>query len=132
MPSEALPFCVSKEASMLPKKQPKAKERGRLIVLSFLAAGVCAAYILNLMNFQIVRGAEFQAQTQQMTVSKISVKAARGEILDCNGLALAENKVGYNVVFYYSFFPRRTRTASLPASLKFWKKAARPGTTPSP
>lgn len=91
---------------MIPKKTPKPKERGRLIVLSFLSAIVCGAYILNLMNFQIVRGSEFQAQTQQLTVSKIAVKAARGEIVDCNGVALAENKVGFNIVFYYSFFPK--------------------------
>lgn len=91
---------------MQQKKTPKPHERNRLIILSFLAACVCAVYILNLMNFQVVRGAEFQAQTQQMTVSKISVKAARGEILDCNGVALAENKVGFNVVFYYSFLPK--------------------------
>ena len=132
MPSEALPFCVSKEASMLPKKQPKAKERGRLIVLSFLAAGVCAAYILNLMNFQIVRGAEFQAQTQQMTVSKISVKAARGEILDCNGLALAENKVGYNVVFYYSFFPKAYQNRIIAGLIEILEKSGETWYDPLP
>ncbi len=107
---------------MTPKKPPKAKERGRLIILSFLAAGVCGAYILNLMNFQVVRGAEFQAQTQQLTVSKISVKAARGEILDCNGVALAENKVGYNVVFYYSFFPKADQNRIIAGLIEILEK----------
>ena len=107
---------------MTPKKMPKAKERGRLIILSFLAAGVCGAYILNLMNFQVVRGAEFQAQTQQLTVSKISVKAARGEILDCNGVALAENKVGYNVVFYYSFFPKADQNRIIAGLIEMLEK----------
>ncbi|MGI5893824.1 MAG: penicillin-binding transpeptidase domain-containing protein [Candidatus Merdivicinus sp.] len=87
-----------------PKPQ-KPKERVRLIILSFLAAFVCGAYILQLMNFQIVRGEEFLSKTQQMTVSKIAVKAGRGEITDCEGVPLAENKVGYNIVFYYSFLP---------------------------
>ncbi len=107
---------------MTPKKMPKAKERGRLIILSFLAAGVCGAYILNLMNFQVVRGAEFQAQTQQLTVSKISVKAARGEIMDCNGVALAENKVGYNVVFYYSFFPKADQNRIIAGLIEMLEK----------
>ena len=107
---------------MTPKKMPKAKERGRLIILSFLAAGVCGAYILNLMNFQVVRGAEFQAQTQQLTVSKISVKAARGEILDCSGVALAENKVGYNVVFYYSFFPKADQNRIIAGLIEMLEK----------
>ncbi|HIV18766.1 MAG TPA: hypothetical protein IAC82_05640 [Candidatus Merdivicinus intestinigallinarum] len=94
---------------MLSNKPQKPKERGRLITLSILSAIVCGAYALQLMNFQVVRGAEFQAQTQQMTVSKIAVKAARGEITDCNGVALAKNKVGFNIVFYYSFFPAEER-----------------------
>ena len=93
------------------QKPAKPKERARLIIMSFLAAAVCGLYMLQLMNFQVVRGAEFQAQTQQLTVSKISVKAGRGEITDCNGVALAENKVGYNIVFYYSFLPRAQQNA---------------------
>ena len=88
-----------------PQKPQKPKERGRLIILSFLAALVCGVYILQLMNFQIVRGEEFLAKTQQMTVSTIAVKAGRGEITDTNGEPLAQNKVGYNIVFYYSFLP---------------------------
>lgn len=91
---------------MFSSKPPKPKERSRLIILSFLAAIVCAVYVLQLMNFQIVRGEEFQAKTQQMTVSKIAVKAGRGEITDCTGEPLAQNKVGYNIVFYYSFLPK--------------------------
>ncbi len=90
---------------MKPQKPYKPKERSRLIILSFLAAAVCGVYILQLMNFQIVRGAEFLARTQQMTVSSITVKAGRGEITDTNGVPLAQNKVGYNIVFYYSFLP---------------------------
>lgn len=94
---------------MLPNKPQKPKERGRLITLSILSALVCGVYALQLMNFQVVRGEEFQEKTQQMTVSRISVKAARGEITDRNGVALANNKVGYNIVFYYSFFPAEDR-----------------------
>ncbi len=94
---------------MLPNKPQKPKERGRLITLSILSALVCGVYALQLMNFQVVRGEEFQEKTQQMTVSRISVKAARGEITDRNGVALANNKVGYNIVFYYSFFPAESR-----------------------
>ena len=74
---------------MLSNKPQKPKERGRLITLSILSALGCGVYTLQLMNFQVVRGAEFQAQTQQMTVSRIAVKAARGEITDCNGVAIA-------------------------------------------
>ena len=90
---------------MFSTKPQKPKERIRLIILSCLAAVICGAYILQLMNFQIVRGEEFLEKTQQLTVSKIAVKAARGEITDCCGVPLANNKVGYNIVFYYSFLP---------------------------
>ncbi len=90
---------------MFSPKPHKPKERSRLIILSCLAAAICGVYVLQLMNFQIVRGEEFLEKTQQLTVSKIAVKAGRGEITDCCGVPLANNKVGYNIVFYYSFLP---------------------------
>lgn len=117
---------------MLPNKPQKPKERGRLITLSILSAIVCGVYTLQLMNFQVVRGADFQAQTQQMTVSKIAVKAARGEITDRNGVALANNKVGYNIVFYYSFFPAEDRNKIIAQLIKMMEASGEEWHDPLP
>ena len=82
-------------------------ERNRLIILSILAAVFSAFFVLLLMSYQIVQGAEFNEQTHQMTSSKLPIKAARGDIVDCNGVAFAENKAGFNIVFQYAFLPRK-------------------------
>ena len=84
----------------------KPKERMRLIVLSILTAAIFCLYLLVLMTHQIVHGSEYFAQTQASTTSVLSIKAARGDIVDCNGIPLAENETSLNIVFYYSFLPK--------------------------
>ncbi len=88
------------------KTAKKPTERNRLVVLSILAAVFSAFFVLLLMSYQIVQGEEFNQQTHQMTSSKLPIKAARGDIVDCNGVALAENKAGFNIVFQYAFLPQ--------------------------
>ncbi|MDD6032597.1 MAG: penicillin-binding transpeptidase domain-containing protein [Oscillospiraceae bacterium] len=84
----------------------KPKERMRLIILAFLSAVVCGLYLILAMNYQVVNGAKYYGQTQASTTSVLPLKAARGEIVDTNGTALAENETGLNIVFYYSFLPK--------------------------
>ncbi len=84
----------------------KPTERNRLVVLSAMAAVFCAFFIIILMSYQLVKGAEYNAQTQKMTSSTLPIKAARGDIVDCNGVAFAENKAGFNIVFQYAFLPK--------------------------
>ncbi len=88
------------------KTAKKPTERNRLVVLSVLAAVFSVFFVLLLMSYQIVQGAELNEQTHQMTSSKLPIKAARGDIVDCNGVAFAENKAGFNIVFQYAFLPR--------------------------
>ena len=87
----------------------KSPERNRLVILSVLIAVFSAFFIIVLMSYQVVRGAEFYAQTQQKASSTLPIKAARGDIVDCNNVAFAENKAGFNVVFQYSFLPKATQ-----------------------
>ena len=44
------------------------------------------------------------------------------QILDCSGVALAENKVGYNVVFYYSFFPKADQNRIIAGLIEMLEK----------
>ncbi len=88
------------------KTAKKPAERNRLVVLSVLSAAFAVFFVLLLMSYQIVQGAEFNEQTHQMTSSKLPIKAARGDIVDCNGVAFAENKAGFNIVFQYAFLPK--------------------------
>ena len=91
----------------LKPRPPKGKgTRRRLLALSALSAATAAVYLLSMMRIQIVDGARYLEETLSTTLSVIPVRAARGEILDRDGEALAENRTGMNIVFYYSFFPQ--------------------------
>ena len=113
------------------KTAKKPTERNRLVVLSVLAAVFSVFFVLLLMSYQIVQGAELNEQTHQMTSSKLPIKAARGDIVDCNGVAFAENKAGFNIVFQYAFLPRSQQNeigspASAPAA-PAWPGRSRAG-----
>ncbi len=54
---------------------------------------------------QIIDGDEYKAAAESLAVSSSTVKASRGEILDCNGSPLVTNRQGSSVVFKYSEFP---------------------------
>ena len=91
----------------LKSRPPKGKgTRRRLLGLSALSAVTAAVYLLSMMRIQIVDGARYLEETLSTTLSVIPVRAARGEILDRDGEALAESRTGMNIVFYYSFFPQ--------------------------
>ncbi len=82
--------------------QKKLSTRVRLLFLGFFALGIFIVYGLLLMTYQVVHGAEYRAQMNRTTVTRITIDAARGNILDRNGVLLATNEIGLNVVFYYS------------------------------
>lgn len=84
----------------------KPKERARLIILALLTVAVSVLYLLTSMTYQVVDGEKYYNQTHASTTSVLPLKAARGEIVDTNGIALAENRTGLNIVFYYSFLPK--------------------------
>ena len=54
---------------------------------------------------QLIDADQYKAAADSLAVSSSSVKAARGEILDCNGKPLVTNRQGNSVVFKYSDFP---------------------------
>ena len=71
----------------------------RYIVCSLLLLGVFSAYALRLFQWQIVDGQEYYDIANTTSSSYIKLTATRGEILDRNGNALAQNKTCYNIVF---------------------------------
>ncbi len=54
---------------------------------------------------QIIDGDEYKQAAESLAVSSSTVKASRGEILDCNGNPLVTNRQGNSVVFKYAEFP---------------------------
>lgn len=70
----------------------------RYIFLGLFVAGILMFYALQLMNMQIVEGEENLEAATYSTTQNINVKAARGEIVDRYGRALAQNRMGYSIV----------------------------------
>ena len=75
---------------------------------------------------QIIDGDEYKAAAESLAVSSSTVKASRGEILDCNGNPLVTNRQGSSVVFKYSEFPeadhQEDRTELIFSLIKLFEK----------
>ena len=61
--------------------------------------------VFALVKTQLIDADQYKAAADSLAVSSSSVKASRGEILDCNGKPLVTNRQGNSVVFKYSDFP---------------------------
>ncbi len=61
--------------------------------------------VFSLVKTQLIDADQYKAAADSLAVSSSSVKASRGEILDCNGNPLVTNRQGNSVVFKYSEFP---------------------------
>ncbi|MBP9866247.1 MAG: penicillin-binding protein 2 [Candidatus Omnitrophica bacterium] len=63
----------------------------------FIYAGL-AILSLTLFRTQVLQGSDFRRLGEQNRIRLIPLEAARGKVLDRNGLALAENRISYNLV----------------------------------
>ena len=61
--------------------------------------------VFGLVKTQLIDADQYKAAADSLAVSSNSVKASRGEIIDCNGKPLVTNRQGNSVVFKYSDFP---------------------------
>ena len=82
------------------------KLRKRRTIIGTVVIGVAfLLLVLALVNTQLLKGDEYKAAAKSLAVTSNTVKAARGEILDCNGNPLVTNRQGNSIVFEYSDFP---------------------------
>lgn len=71
--------------------------KSRLFIIGVLFFAMFAILVGRLFQLQILNGQESYDEYVQITKKEINTKAPRGNILDCNGEVLAENKVIYSV-----------------------------------
>jgi penicillin-binding protein 2 len=81
-------------------------EKIRIFVLVALIFTATALTFIRLMKIQLVEGEELLALSISRTSGSQTIEAPRGEIVDINGDVVVQNRVGYNVVIDYSFFPK--------------------------
>ncbi len=82
----------------------------RVVVTIALVVVACVYAGIKLMKIQIVDGEMYLSMSKSSTSAEKTVYAARGEIVDRNGVSLVENEVSYNIIIEYSFFPSDTET----------------------
>ena len=90
----------------------------RLLILFVLIIGIGAALIHRVFDLQIVNGASY-LQDFQMTIEKSrSIKAARGNIFDRNGVLLAYNELAYSVTIEDVYESGSGKNAALTESIR--------------
>ena len=73
------------------------KKNVRYNILSIIVYIIGIILIIQLFNLQIVHGEEYLERANSRLTREITIKAARGNILDCNGNILAGNKIKYSL-----------------------------------
>ena len=86
---------------------PFKKDRKPYItVLAMLLALVIALFSVRIFSLQVIDKSNFASSSSGLTEVKVTLPAARGEILDCNGRRIATNRDGYDVVFNSAYLDR--------------------------
>ena len=78
------------------------KKNVRYNILSILVYIIGIVLIVQLFKLQIVYGEEYLEKANSRLTRENTIKAARGNILDCNGDILAGNKIRYSLKIYKS------------------------------
>ena len=94
MPKESRPF--------------ETKYHYRIVALILLVVIVFIAGIVRAFEFQIIEGEEHFKTSLRNSHATVNVMAARGEIVDRNGVPLTHNEAIFNVEFDYSFLKQST------------------------
>jgi penicillin-binding protein 2 len=83
----------------------KKKKDPRITVLCVILAVILSAYSARLMDWQIFNRDKYVNESLATSATYTSIKAARGEILDCYGRTFASNKEAYNLVLNKIYLP---------------------------
>ncbi|MCD8397676.1 MAG: peptidase [Lachnospiraceae bacterium] len=81
------------------KKFPKSSVNSRVIILVIIAVLLAATVIQRLFYLQIVMGESYQENFSLSILKTKTINAARGNIYDRNGVAIAYNEISYCVTF---------------------------------
>lgn len=81
------------------------KKSNRSIILAVIISVVFAFFTYRLAQMQLIEGESYLETAEKMTVKNVTITAARGEIRDRYGRALATNTVSYDVIFDKAFLP---------------------------
>lgn len=90
-----------------------------LIVMSYIIGLIL---ILQLFNLQIIHGEEYLEQSNSRLTRETSIKAARGNILDCNGNILAGTTTKFALEIYKSKIEEETMNNTILSAINILEK----------
>lgn len=73
---------------------------GRILILGLVVAVLFAVLTVGAANLQLANAKTYKEQSNQNLVRTITIKGARGRVLDRNGLPMAMDVDSYDVTFY--------------------------------
>ena len=79
--------------------------RTRRIISVCVIIALFSVFTADLVKIQLFEGEEYAAKSSAVSESTVRIKAARGEILDTNGVPMVYNTEGYSVIFDAAYFP---------------------------
>lgn len=82
----------------------------RRIILPCILLSFMLVFVGVLVKVQLVDGEEYASTVNTASQTTVTIRAARGEIVDRNGKPIVENRQGYSIVFNYSYFPSKKKT----------------------
>ncbi len=85
--------------------------RRRLAVAILFTFAIVAVFVVRLVDIQVVRASELNAEALSKRMIQTSIPAPRGEIVDTNGVVLADNVTRYNITVSPRDVASFTRTA---------------------
>jgi penicillin-binding protein 2 len=80
------------------------KSDSQLRILAITILSGLAILVVGLWWVQIVSTRDYQAHLEMQSFRTVRIPAVRGRILDCNGVALAENRPAYNINMFLDEF----------------------------
>lgn len=94
------------------------KHQRRIVALILLVVLIFIFAVMRVFEYQIVQGEEFLNTAEQSSTVKIPIVAARGEIVDRNGIPFTQNKATFNIEFDYTFLPKGKENETIYALIK--------------
>ncbi|MFZ2539473.1 MAG: penicillin-binding transpeptidase domain-containing protein [Oscillospiraceae bacterium] len=94
-------------------KQMEKIHTRRIISLILLCVVICGFGAMRVFDYQVVNGKKYLASAQKSSYTTVKVAAARGEIVDRNGVPFTRNKAAFNLEFDYAFLKKGTENQTI-------------------
>jgi penicillin-binding protein 2 len=81
----------------------------RLHIIGLIVGGGLLLLLLALWHVQVMRGGHYDYRGDAQSLRRIRIPSARGEIVDRNGVVLANNRPSYDIVLYLDQLKRTSK-----------------------